>query len=53
MFVPNRARFLFVVALDVVEVVKLVAEMTVVQVQMLVVVVLMTVEKKTFRSGRW
>ena len=41
MFVPNRARFLFVVALEVVEVVELV----IVQVQILVVVVLMTVEK--------
>ena len=53
MFVPDRARPLFVVVLEVVEVVELVAEMTVVQVQMLVVVVLMTIEKKTFRSGRW
>ena len=41
MFVPNRARFLFVVALEVVEVVELV----IVQVQILVVVVLMMVEK--------
>ena len=43
MFVPDCANFLFVVALEVVEVA---AEMSVVQVQMLLVVDVMMVEKK-------